>query len=104
MAKICETCDTRNRLCMCNGNESEFRYCVRRTGSLSNVPSSITPFNKLEEIFNNPIWDELDHSSVVLSEEYYGTDKHMRLLWGRWGFDIKAKEDNQGYPVGYVIC
>lgn len=104
MAKICETCDTKNRLGMCVGNEAEFKYCVRRTGSLSNVPGSITPFNEIDEIFTNPVWNELDHSSVIIDKNYYGMDEHMRLLWGRWDFDAKAKEADQEYPVGYIIC
>lgn len=104
MGKICETCDTKNRLGMCKGNDAEFKYCVRRTGSVSNVPSSITPFNEVDEIFANPVWDELDRSSVILDENYYGSGTHMKLLWGRWNFDKEAKEADQGYPVGYVIC
>ena len=104
MAKICETCDTKNRLGMCEGRAEEFRYCVRRTGSISNIPGSITPFNEIDEIFKNPVYDRLDHKSVFLDEEYYGSTHHMKLLFGRWKHDEKAIDDNYVYHVGYVIC
>lgn len=104
MAKICETCDTKNRLGMCDGNKGEFKYCVRRTGTLSNIPGSITPFNEIDEIFSNPVWNELEHDSVLLDTDFYGMSGHMRLLYGRWDWDRAAKEEDCLYPVGYVVC
>lgn len=49
--KICETCDTRNRLCLCNGVEGDFKYCFRKVGSVYDLQETITPFNDLDEIF-----------------------------------------------------
>ena len=42
--KICETCDTRNRLCLCNGVEGDFKYCFRKVGSVYDLQETITPF------------------------------------------------------------
>ena len=99
MAKICDTCDTKNRLGMCNGVCKEYKYCVRRTGSLGNVPGSIVQFNDVNEIFTHPAYEDLDESSVFISDSYY-SGEHMKLLYGRWKFD----DQKIVYPVGYVIC
>ena len=43
MNKLCEICDTRNRLCMCNGRDGDFKYCFRRVGSTNRLEETITP-------------------------------------------------------------
>lgn len=103
--KICETCDTRNRLCMCNGIEGDFKYCFRKVGSVYDLQETITPFNNLDELFLNTCEyiRDLDRESLYLSDEYYGNSKHMRLLFGRFLGDSGDSYD-KGYPVGFVIC
>ena len=37
MNKLCEICDTRNRLGMCNGRDGDFKYCFRKVGSTNGL-------------------------------------------------------------------
>ena len=37
MNKLCEICDTRNRLGICNGRDGDFKYCFRRVGSMNGL-------------------------------------------------------------------
>lgn len=99
--KICETCDTRNRLCLCNGVEGDFKYCFRKVGSVYDLQETITPFNNLDEIFLNDCdyIKDLDKESLYLSKNYYDNTEHMRLLFGRF-----LGDSDKVYPVGFVIC
>jgi len=99
--KICETCDTRNRLCLCNGVKGDFKYCFRKVGSVYDLQETITPFNYLDEIFLNDCdyIKDLDRESLRLSKDYYGNNEHMRLLFGRF-----LGDSGKVYPVGFVIC
>lgn len=106
MNKICETCDTRNRLGMCNGLDGNFKYCYRPVGSISNIPGNITPFNTIDELFEKNDWiKSVIKESAVLDENYYGRGHHMKLLLGLFYGEPQEKIDSGiNYPVGYVTC
>lgn len=100
MNKICEHCDTRNRLHLCDGQDGDFQYCFRPVGSFANIPGNITPYNDVIELYaiNKWLHEGVELSSLKLSDEMYGIDGHMKLLYG------KFYGDENVYPVGYVIC
>lgn len=50
MNKICETCDTKNRLRLCSGRDGDFKYCFRKAGSTYGLEQTITPFNTTDEL------------------------------------------------------
>lgn len=104
MNKICETCDTRKRLKMCNGRDGNFNYCYRKAGSTAGLEETITPFNSVSEIFDNQCdyIRAIDSDSVVLDETRYAD--HMCLIYGRFIGDEAAKFTDKRYPVGYIIC
>ena len=106
MNKICETCDTRNRLGMCNGLDGNFKYCYRPVGSISNIPGNITPFNTIDELFEkNDRIKSVIKESAVLDENYYGRGHHMKLLFGLYYGEPQEKiESKSYYPVGFVVC
>ena len=84
MNKICERCDTRCRLKMCDGRDGDFKYCFRRTGSTDGLKETITPFNTLHELYEKQPWlDWIDQESLLLSNEPYG-DTNMVVLWGSY--------------------
>ena len=106
MNKICETCDTRNRLKMCDGKDGDFRYCYRPAGSTSNIIGNITPFNTIDELFEKNDWiKSVIKSTATLDRDYYGKDHHMKLLLGlRYGEPQEKIESKSYYPVGFVVC
>ena len=96
MNKICENCDTKNRLKLCNGNDGSFKYCFRKIGSLSGVKKSILPFNTLEELYSNSeylSYTQLDSLHMIPYCD------HMMLLMGKYD---KKFGDNREYPLGYI--
>lgn len=97
MSKICETCDTKNRLKLCDEKEGEFKYCFRKVGSLDGVEESIQPFNELQELKNNSF---LDGWIIIDSLHMVDYSRHMNLLLGdSMDYDGAVKE----IPVGYVV-
>lgn len=90
--KICETCDVRLRLKMCDGKDGDVdtKYCFRRVGSVSNVPNSIKPFDEISEL-NIPDYIE---SETVEIEDYHG--EHTGILIG------VSKFDGFRYPIGFI--
>lgn len=105
MNDICITCDTRNRLRLCNGRDGNFLYCFRPVGSVSNIPGNITPFNTIEELLKNNKWLNVIEDTVYLDDEYYGISKHMKLLLGLFkGESEELIASGYKYPIGFVIC
>ena len=97
MSKICETCDTKNRLKLCNGREEDFKYCFRKVGSLHGVEESIQPFNELQELKNNNF---LDGWVIADSLHMVNYSSHINLLLGdSIDYDGTINE----IPVGYII-
>jgi hypothetical protein len=93
MNKICETCDTKNRLHLCDGREGNFKYCYRKSGSLDGVEETITPFNSVDELYDK--LNYIEHGSLTM-KNYHG--EHMNILLGKYiDFDDKL------YPIGFVI-
>lgn len=94
---ICENCDTKCRLGMCEGRDGEFKYCFRRVGSIGGLEKTITPFITLHELYDKQSWlDWVFPDSLVLDYKPYGNDNHMVLLWGI------SKIDGEPLPIGYV--
>lgn len=106
MNKICETCDTRKRLKMCNGRDGDFKYCYRPAGSVSSIPNNITPFNTIDELFEKNDWiKSVIKSTATLDNDYYGKDHHMKLLLGLFYGEPQEKIKSKSYyPVGFVTC
>lgn len=97
MNSICETCDTRNRLKLCEGKDGCFKYCFRKVGSISGVKESIVPFNTIEEVYAASEYlrnTQLDSLHII---PYYGD--HMKLLVGKYN---EALSDGMNYPLGYI--
>lgn len=95
MSSICKTCDTKNRLNLCNGREEEFKYCYRRCGSISNIPETITPFNTIEELIINVPKGEFDWvKTETLEIKPYDND--IDILMGVF-------IDNTYAPIGFII-
>lgn len=107
MNKICEHCDARLRLQLCEGREGNFKYCFRRAGSIDGLCETITPFSTLEELYDNCQWlmdcvkmGALIKDSIQMSNLQYGYDPYMVLLWGSWiGLNRKPLLSS---PIGFV--
>jgi len=105
MNSVCKTCDTRNRLGMCLGKDGDFTYCFRPVGSVSNIPGNITPFNTIDELLKNNKWLDVIEGTVYLDDEYYGCDKHMKLLLGLFNGETEENiKSGKRYPIGFVTC
>ena len=94
MAKICDTCDTKLRLGLCNGKKEEFKYCFRKVGSLDELEETITPFDSLDQLCQKQ--NHIQEESLSM-EEF--SDEHMGILMGRYADDTT----NSIYPVGFII-
>jgi len=105
MNKICETCDTRKRLKMCDGRDGDFKYCYRPAGSTSNIPGNITQFNTIDELFEKNDWiKSVIKSTATLDNDYY-ENHHMKLLLGLFYGEPQEKIKSKSYyPVGFVTC
>ena len=100
MNTICKTCDTRNRLGCCNGQDGDFKYCFRRVGSRTGLAETITPFNTLHEMYEKCNWLHwIVPETLILDNQPYGGGDDMVLLWGQ---SERQLGTNQGQPVGYV--
>ena len=99
MNKICENCDTKNRLGLCKGRDGDFKYCFRRVGSTNGLEETVTPFSTLHELYKKCDWlDWIVPESLILDNKPYG-DEHMVLLWGQSEDQIGT---NKAQPVGYI--
>lgn len=97
MNKLCEICDTRNRLGMCNGRDGDFKYCFRKVGSIHDLEETITPFNTLHELYKECDWLQwIVPETLKLEGEPYGGENNMVLLMGQ------SKVSNDYLPVGFV--
>lgn len=100
MNQICETCDTRCRLHMCQGQDGDFKYCYRPVDSVDNIPDNITPFNTVDELYEKNKWiKSVERDSLVFDDKPYGSP-YMKLLLGHFIGDTV----NDKVPVGFVIC
>ena len=94
MNRICETCDTKIRLGICEGKEGDFKYCYRKTGSRFGLEETIKPFTELIELHEH-LDQSIDRQSLRLTDDY-GNDGNMCLLMGKYYAD-----DNE-YPLGFI--
>ena len=102
MNKLCEICDTRNRLGICKGRDGDFKYCFRRVGSTNGLEKTITPFNTLHELYEKcDCLKWVVPETLELDNEPYGIGNHMVLLWGQ---SERQLGTNEGQPVGYVTA
>ena len=102
MNKLCEICDTRNRLGMCKGKNGDFKYCFRRVGTTNRLEETITPFNSLHELYEKCNWLHwVVPETLELESEPYGRENNMVLLWGQ---SERQLGTNEGQPVGYVTA
>lgn len=100
MNKICEKCDTKCRLGLCQGKEGDFKYCFRKTGSLSGLKETITPFSTLHELYEKCEWlDWIVPESLILDNTPYAKSNTMVLLWGQTKNQIGT---NKAQPIGYI--
>lgn len=105
MNKICESCDTRIRLGLCGGRAGNFRYCFRDSGPACwpeeerRLKGSITPFNKLEELYNSPAFNNRMIRPETMRMAPYS--KHIMLLMGKYAAQFG---DDMEYPLGYIIA
>lgn len=101
MNPICKTCDTRIRLRRCNGKNGDFKYCMRKVGSINGLEESIVQFNTFEDIKKNlnSYTDGFIFDSLWLDDTTdYDAAGTMTLLWGKW----RSCPDMVEYPIGYV--
>ena len=99
MNKLCEICDTRNRLGICNGRDGDFKYCFRRVGSTHRLEETITPFNTLHELYEKCDWlDWIIPETIKLENKSYGSKNNMVLLMG------KSENTDEYLPVGFVTA
>ena len=99
MNKLCEICDTRNRLGMCNGRDGVFKYCFRKVGSTHRLEETITPFNTLHELYEKCDWlDWIIPETIKLENKSYGSKNNMVLLMG------KSENTDEYLPVGFVTA
>ena len=112
MNKICNTCDTRIRLCRCPGRDGDFKNCYRPCGSVSNItPETIQPFNKYSEIrtpYDDIIVGRID-SSLEMGEKSEPIDQcHTVLLTALVLFnkiknnDIIMEYEIRRIPIGHI--
>ena len=102
MNKLCEICDTRNRLGMCNGRDGDFKYCFRRVGSTNRLEETITPFTTLHELYEKCSWLKwIVPETLELENEAYGRGNNRVLLWGQSESQLGT---NEGQPVGFVTA
>lgn len=102
MNKLCEICDTRCRLGRCNGKDGNFKFCFRKTGSVSGLEETITPFNTLHELYKKCDWLHwIVPESLVLNNEPYGNENNMVLLWGQYNEQLGT---NKAQPCGFVTA
>ena len=102
MNKLCEICDTRCRLGICNGNDGDFKYCFRKTGSTYGLEKTITPFNTLHELYEKCKWlDCIVPETLILDNKPYGSGNNMVLLWGQHKGQLGSKN---GQPCGFVTA
>lgn len=100
MNNICKNCDTRNRMCLCDGRDGNFKYCFRKVGSSSGLEETITQFNTLHELYEKCGWlNWIVPKTLILDNKMYGCEDNMVLLWGQ---SLSQLNTNQGQPVGYV--
>jgi hypothetical protein len=98
MNEICQKCDTRCQLELCEGKTGDFKYCFRKIGSTFDLKETITPFNTLHELYEKCKWlDWVIPESLLLDNKQYGGD-NMVLLLGQYG---AQKSDNK-LPLGFV--
>ena len=101
MNKICETCDSKERLKICEGRDGNFKYCFRRVGSVAGLKDSITPFNEISEL-EDYTWA---YQGCRISE-YSG--EHMGILLGKFDplkNDLSSFLDldkEREYPIGFI--
>lgn len=98
MNEICKTCDTKNRLGLCEGKNGNFKYCFRKAGSTDGLEKTITPFTTMEDLYLSCEWINtcFEQGSLKFDDYYYTNDKHMLLLYGKYFGDSKE------YPIGFV--
>ena len=102
MNKLCEICDTRNRLGICNGRDGDFKYCFRRVGSMNGLEKTITPFTTLHELYEKCNWlDWIVPETLKLENEPYGRGNNMVLLCGQSERQLGTSERQ---PVGFVTA
>ena len=99
MNSICERCDTRIRLGLCNGRDGDFKFCFRKCGSLDGLKETITTFTTTDELWERCEYlkDWVIKDSLELNNEPYGTKGNMCLLFGE-------AIDHTTCPLGYVTC
>lgn len=106
MNDICKNCDTRIRLGLCNGREGDFQYCYRKVGSVNGLEDTITPFNTIDDLYEN-----CEHLKGTIKEQTYldnkpyANDEHMVLLYGLYKGEPDLEEKIERgfvYPIGYV--
>lgn len=105
MNKICKTCDTRNRLNLCNGRNGDFKYCYRPCGSISNITDiSIQPFNDVSEVETN--FDGYIINDEKWIEEYGG--EHFKIMMAKinnkYAENGKVWKQIETVPIGFIIC
>ena len=99
MNKLCEICDTKNRLGICNGRDGDFKYCFRRVGSTNGLEETITPFTTLHELYEKCSWLKwIVPGTLELENEPYGSKNNMVLLMG------KSENTDEYLPVGFVTA
>lgn len=94
MNKLCDICDTKNRLHMCNGKCENFKYCFRKVGSLDYLEESIQPFNNIQELKSNAFLQETNTNFDKLRIEKY--DENIGILFEIIECDIPV-------PRGFII-
>lgn len=100
---ICESCDAKNRLKLCNGKDGSFKYCYRRSGNPEITKSSIFQFNTIEELKSNLIVSDgcLNTDSMEI-DWGYGRDNHTALILCKYKDNTWGIIKDHLYPEGWI--
>lgn len=114
MNKVCETCDSRIRLNLCEGKDTEFKYCYRKSGNPQQTKDTIFQFNTIDElkIHIKKEHKYMDVESLTIDWEY-GKDKRgscTGLILCKYDYDLFVKTngydggimENHLYPEGWI--
>ena len=111
MNKVCETCDSRIRLNLCEGKNTEFKYCYRKSGNPQQTKDTIFQFNTIDElkIHIKKEHKYMDVESLTIAWEY-SRDDTIGMILCKYDYYLLMKDygqdggivKNHMYPEGWI--
>jgi hypothetical protein len=112
MNKICKTCDTKNRLRLCNGKDENFKYCYRKSGNPEQTKDTIFQFNSIEELKNKLKEEDkyINENALKIDWNYDEYKGHIGLALCEYDYDLFVKTNGidggiikgYSYPKGWI--